>query len=199
MEKSTAYKTYDKIADWFAINRSRTLFEKPYLDKVIESIQPNGIVLDMGCGTGDPMARYLINQGLTVVGVDACERMIEIANQRLPGVRFLLHDMRDLCLDEKFDAIIAWHSFFHLNQNEQRAMFPVFKQHIKPGGILLFTSGPDAGEVWSDNNGEMLYHASLSPSEYRDLFKRNYFEEVLFNVEDPECGEATVWMARYQT
>lgn len=198
MEKSAAYKTYDKIADWFDINRSRTLFEKPYLDKLIEFMRPNATVLDLGCGTGDPIARYLIDHGLTVVGVDACERMIERGNQRLPGVRFLLNDMRDLCLDEKFDAIIAWHSFFHLNQNEQRAMFSVFEQHIKPNGILLFTSGPDAGEVWSDNNGEMLYHASLSPAEYRVLFKRTHFEEVLFNAEDPECGEATVWMARYR-
>lgn len=197
--ESTVYKTYDKIADWFDEHRSRELFEKPYLDKVIDHIKPGSIILDLGCGMGEPITEYLINKGINVVGVDRCERLIELAKERFPNTRFLLKDMRDLCLGEKFDAIIAWHSFFHLNLAEQRTMFQTFEEHINPGGILLFTSGPDAGEVWGDNGGEMLYHASLSPAEYRSLFEQFGFNELLFNIEDPTCGGATVWMAQRKT
>jgi cyclopropane fatty-acyl-phospholipid synthase-like methyltransferase len=195
--ESEVYKSYEKIADWFDECRSRELLEKQYLDKVIDYIKPGGTILDLGCGMGEPIAEYFINQGLTVVGVDACERLIELAKERFPNNRFILNDMRNLCLNKKFDAIIAWNSFFHLNQDEQRAMFQTFEDHMKPGGILLFTSGPDAGEVWSDNGGEMLYHASLSPAEYRRLFEQHNFKELLFNIEDPTCGDATVWMATF--
>jgi len=71
--------------------------------------------------------------------------------------------------------VIAWHSFFHLSQSDQRAMFKTFANHLNNGGILLFTAGPDAGEIWSDNGGENLYHASLSPDEYKALLKQHNF------------------------
>ena len=200
------YKTYEKIADWFDEHRSRELFEKPYLDKVLAQLKSGKKILDLGCGMGEPIAEYLINQGIKVVGVDQCREFIARAEMRFPNTRFLLADMRGLhlwdsydnCIHEKFDAIIAWHSLFHLNPAEQHAMFQTFEEHMNPGGILLFTSGPDAGEVWSDNGGEMLYHASLSPTEYRKLFENHHFEELLFTAEDRTCGGATVWMAEYK-
>lgn len=70
-------------------------------------------------------------------------------------------------------------------------------KHIKPGGILMFTSGPDAGEVWGDNGGENLYHASLSTAEYRTLLAKHQFEVITHAIEDKDCGEATIWVARY--
>ena len=87
--------------------------------------------------------------------------MLEIAQSRCPQTRFILSDMRTINLNEKFDCIIAWHSFFHLSQNDQRTMFKTFVSHLKAGGVLLFTSGSEEGEIWGDNGGENLYHASF--------------------------------------
>jgi hypothetical protein len=58
--------------------------------------------------------------------------------------------MRGLVLPLRFNAIVAWDSFFHLTRDEQRAMFPVFQKHIARGGLLLFTSGPRDGEAVGD-------------------------------------------------
>ncbi len=49
-----------------------------------------------------------------------------------------------------------------LNKDCQRNIFKIFEKHIEPNGILVLTSGPEELEAWSDNGGEMLYHASLS-------------------------------------
>lgn len=182
---------------WYDKHRSRELFEKPYLDKVISLIKPNGSILDLGCGTGQPIAEYFIHNGFTVTGVDGSESLIAKAKASCPDLLAIHEDMRKINLSQKFDCIIAWHSYFHLTQDDQRAMFKVFEEHINPGGFLVFTSGPTEGEVWSDNGGEMLYHASLSIEEYQSLLSQHHFEIICHKIEDPKCGEATVWVAKY--
>jgi hypothetical protein len=104
--------------------------------------------------------------------------------------------MREINLNQQFDVVLAWHSFFHLDQDSQRKMFKIFEKHTKPGGILAFTSGEEEDEVWSDNGGQMLYHASLSTNEYVKLLNENSFKVLLHKIRDSECGEATVWVAQ---
>jgi hypothetical protein len=44
--------------------------------------------------------------------------------------------------------------------------------------------------------GEPLYHASLTPEEYRTLLKSAGFRVVAHVVEDPNCGGHTIWLAQ---
>jgi hypothetical protein len=55
--------------------------------------------------------------------------------------------MRTLDLSKTFDAILAGDSFFHLDHEAQRNMFPTFRRHASFGAALMFTSGPVQGEV----------------------------------------------------
>jgi hypothetical protein len=104
--------------------------------------------------------------------------------------------MRTLSLPQLFDGMLAWDSFFHLGPDDQRRMFPIFKQHAAPRAALMFTSGPAHGEAIGSYQGEPLYHASLDAAEYRALLKANGFEVVAQMTEDPECGNHTVWLAQ---
>lgn len=192
--KDKAYESYDG----YDRERSRTLFEKTYLERVCDEIRRSSkTILDLGCGMGEPIARYFIEQGCTITGIDASVKMIELARQRFPEQRFIVDDMRDLALGETFNAILAWHSFFHLPPDDQRAMFQVFENHIGYGGVLLLTTGPAEGEVWSDNGGQALYHASLSPAEYDYLLALHHFTVLAHTIADPDCRGATVWLAKY--
>lgn len=193
------YESYEKISDWFDTHRSRELFEKPYLDIIISYLKDGAEILDLGCGMGEPIAKYFVDKGFQLTGIDDSKKMIEIAKKRLPQGTFFVGDMRECDLNKKFDCIIAWHSLFHLSQDDQRRMFKIFEKHIENGGILLFTSGPDAGEIWSDNGGISLYHASLSITAYKELLTNHDFELIKNVVEDEECGGATVWVARYRS
>ena len=197
-EKNDVYKVYDIIADWFEDHRSLEFFEKPYMDLAIKYMEPGSKVLDLGCGTGEPIAKYFVAQGYEVLGVDGSHKLIAKAEQKVPKAKFIVRDMRDLHLEKKFDCIIAWHSFFHLPQEDQRNMFKVFQEHSAPGAMLLFTSGIKDGEVWGENGGEALYHASLNTEEYERLLEAHGFEVVKHAVDDEDCGGATVWVARYK-
>jgi hypothetical protein len=104
--------------------------------------------------------------------------------------------MRKLALQRKFSGILAWDSFFHLCYDDQRNMFPVFREHASPQAVLMFTSGPAHGEAIGSFGGELLYHASLDPAEYRSLLDQNGFRVVSHVVEDPDCGGHTIWLAQ---
>lgn len=188
--------SYNRIAVWFDNNRTRTLIEKPYLDYLAQALPPGASILDLGCGTGEPILRYLLERGFAVTGVDASAAMIDIARRRFPGTPLLIGDMRTIQLDRSFDAVIAWHSLFHLPPADQRTMFPLFARLLNPGGLLMFTSGGAYGEVWSDNGGEALYHASLDPDEYRALLEEKGLRVIRHAADDPACGGATVWIAQ---
>ncbi len=122
--------------------------------------------------------------------------MIELCQQRFPSEQWIVSDMREINLQQQFNAIIAWHSFFHLDHDSQRNMFKIFELHIKPNGILAFTSGDEEGEVWSENGGQQLYHASLSTEEYTSLLAEASFKVLVHKVRDPDCGDATVWVVQ---
>jgi hypothetical protein len=122
--------------------------------------------------------------------------MIGMFTANLPEQVGIVADMRELQLDADYDGLLAWDSFFHLNHDDQRAMFPLFAQHARPGAPLMFTSGPEHGEVVGKLEGDPFYHASLAPSEYRDLLNTHGFDVVAHVVEDPASGGRTVWLAR---
>lgn len=193
---SEAWRLYEDVAFAFARDRNRLIGEERYLRELTAGRgEAPPRVLALGCGTGVPLARHLIESGCEVTGVDAAPAMIALAGARFPAMRWLVGDMRRLALKQRFDAILAWDSFFHLAADDQRAAFAMFRDHIAPGGRLLFTSGAEAGEAIGELYGRELYHASLSTAEYRRLLASHGFEVLSHTVEDPDCGGHTVWLA----
>lgn len=196
-ETKNVYEVYNKIATWFSENRDEVLMEKKYLDDLIAQLPAEGTVLDVGCGTGKPILAYLVNQNVQVTGVDASSKILDIAKENFPTTTFILQDMRYLDINRQFDAIIAWHSFFHLPVADQPLMFTLFEKHLNPNGILLFTSGTENGEAWGMCGGENLFHASLDTDEYHSLLEKHHFKVLKHVIKDSDCGYATVWMAKY--
>lgn len=181
--------------DWDQ-DRGKTLIEKPWLDAFLDHVPADGSVLDLGCGSGEPIARYLIEQGRRVTGIDAAPGLIDLCRSRFPEHDWRVADMRGLDLGRTFDGVIAWHSAFHLRPPDQRGMFAVYARHLAPGGVLMFTSGTEAGETVGEWRGEPLYHASLSVEDYRAALASAGFEVLANGIGDPQTGGATVWLAR---
>jgi len=187
---------YDRHARSWDGERWRSLFERPWLDRFLALLPRSGEILDIGCGSGEPIARYFIEAGYELSGVDSSPAMIALCGSRFPQATWVVADMRSLALDRQFDGILAWDSFFHLRQDAQRAMFDIFRRHAAAGAALMFNSGPRHGEAIGTFRGEPLYHASLAPDEYRALLDEHGFEVVSHVAEDPGCGGRTVWLAR---
>ena len=186
----------ENAAAWDRL-RGRDLHERAWLERFAARLPDGGSVLDLGCGMGEPIARWLIERGFRVTGVDSSPSLIAMCRERFPAAAWHVADMRGLALAERYDGLIAWHSLFHLSPGDQEPIFARFAAHAAgPGAALMFTSGPEDGVSVGEWQGEPLHHASLDPDDYRRLLAENGFELLEHKLRDPECGEATVWIAR---
>ena len=188
---------YERHALAWDTDRSRgTWNDKDWHDRFIACLTPGARVLDLGCGSGMPVAFHLVQHGLRVTGVDTSPTLITLCRQRMPEHEWITGEMQTLALPQRFDGLLSWDSFFHLTPEHQRTMFTVFAAHAAPGAFLLFNTGPEQGEILGDFQGEPLYHASLDPEEYQQLLDHSGFALVAHTVEDPTAGGRTIWLAQ---
>ena len=143
-----------------ATMRSTALVEAGWLDRLCSLLPARGAILDIGCGSGLPIAG---SRALRIRrdGVDAAATMLALFGQNLPDMTTHRCDMRALALGRRFAGLLAWDSFFHLSPDEQRGMFPRFAAHANPHAALMVTSGNAEGSAIGVLESEPLYHGSL--------------------------------------
>ena len=130
MSSDRIIEIYEHHAEaWVQARNQKSFYEQTWLDRFCSLIPVSGTVLDCGCGSGEPIAKYLSRCGYAVTGIDSSAAMVRMFQARLPNQHAMVADMRALCLAKTFHGILAWDSFFHLNHEDQRGMFSVFWVH----------------------------------------------------------------------
>ncbi|HEU5019885.1 MAG TPA: class I SAM-dependent methyltransferase [Pseudolabrys sp.] len=74
-------------------DRVRALFERSWLEKFAALLPDAAKILDLGCGTAEPIARYFIERGGTITGVDAAPSQIAQCRRPFPTQQWNI----DLC------------------------------------------------------------------------------------------------------
>ena len=174
-------KTLPEIYDGFAAtyDQNRGLFD---MTGVITDFYGglalnSGRLLDLGCGAGEPFARFFIEHGWKVTGVDFSRRMLELAARYVPSMHTVYADMRDIHFDaDQFDAVTAVYSLFHVPKADHQPLFDKIYRCLKPGGKFLFTyatrqyTGQDTFEGYKEFMGEQLFYSHKTTQElYADL------------------------------
>ena len=100
-------------------------------------------VLDVGCGPGDVslIAAELVGETGHVLGVDASADMLQVAHTRAQAaghahVSFLAADLRNLTLDQQFDALVGRFILIHLPEPE--VVLRRLLHFLRPGGVVAF-------------------------------------------------------------
>ncbi len=188
-------KSYDLIAEEFAKMRDSFYMEKKYIDRFLQMLSTSASILDLGCGSGYPIASYIISKGYLVTGIDSSKKLLAIAEKNCPSMQCILGDMRSIELIDRFDGIIEWWALFHIPKETHETMIKRFASWLKPGGILQFTTGDS---VYEDSSKDMLnqelWFYSLAPEEYEKYLKQNGFNILLCENDQPQH---LVWMAEY--
>jgi 2-polyprenyl-3-methyl-5-hydroxy-6-metoxy-1,4-benzoquinol methylase len=102
-----------------------------YLGEVLDKAK--GVVLDVGCGTGD-LLEELKKKGCDVHGVELNSESVNICKKRGLDVRCENFDTLSFP-DQMFDTVILWHVIEHL-PSPQRALEKI-RRVLKPGGTLF--------------------------------------------------------------
>lgn len=139
-----------------------------FIKKVLEN-NP-GPALDVGCGTGRLLLRYL-RAGLEVEGIDTSVDMLAICREKATrqGLEPVLYQqaMQDLHLPRKYKTIYIPCGTFVLviNREESWEALRRFYNHLEPDGILILNI------FWPFDDGEPLSEKPLGDfGEWGDLW-----------------------------
>lgn len=123
-------------------------------------------VLDIGFGTGTLTCR-LYEQGCRIYGQDFSEKMIGLAQKKMPEARLYQGDFSKGLTEElrkqRYDAVIATYSLHHLTDAKKvhflKDLLPLLKEggHIYIGDVAFQTRAEleqcrsNAGEEWDED------------------------------------------------
>lgn len=183
------HNSYDNIAEqWHANFRGQAYVDKVlgYVGLVLEGLPPGAKVLDLGCGTGNPVGKYIVARGFHLVAVDESEKMLEIAREVVPEAELIRSNMVDLELGSRFRAAVAWDSIFHVDRKHHADIFRKLAKSLEPGGKLLLSIGGSAVEEFtSEMYGQTFSYSGYDPEKTRQLIESEGLEIELWEIDDP--------------
>jgi len=176
-------KGYDKIAEEYQADR-HTLDNMKELEEFAGLLPKKAKILDAGCGAGVPVARFLIESGFDVVGIDFSENMLKLARKNVPKATFIRKDMTKLDFaDDSFDGLTAFYSIIHVPREKHFSLFESFHRILKPHGTILACMGPDEWESTEEYYGTSMFWSHYSPEQslhlVRDAGFRVIFDKIL--------------------
>ena len=138
-----AYTSFARVYDTFMDNVPYKEWAD-YLEKVLKEYGiDDGLVLDLGCGTGS-MTEMLASSGYDMIGVDNAEEMLEIAMEKKVesghDILYLLQDMREFELYGTVRAVIsACDSVNYITNDEDLTeVFRLVNNYLDPEGLFVF-------------------------------------------------------------
>lgn len=164
---------YDRIADqWDEARRRFYGRERDYLDTLLSGLPAQARVIDLGCGTGRPMAEYVIGKGHRVMGVDQSAALLERARSRFPGEHWILSSIEAYPFDGRFDAAILWDSLFHIARVRHEPILRSVTAMLPAGGRLMLTVGGSDHPSFTDTMfGQEFFYDSNTPEQTEKLLR----------------------------
>jgi 2-polyprenyl-3-methyl-5-hydroxy-6-metoxy-1,4-benzoquinol methylase len=192
-------REYDQLAGsgWYASHRNRQIGIEA-VSRLVASLPHGATVLDLGCGDGIPISRFLFERGFSLYGIDSSSKMIEQFARNLPGVPAECYDLLQSDLfGRDFDAVIAYGLVFHFPLNKQEAVIAKVSEHLLEGGKFLFNSSSEQGETVSEMNAVKVAHWSMSAAQYAQTLHKHHLM-LASEYEDKQSG-TYVYVAEKRT
>lgn len=139
---------YDGIAELYLKQRGATGSDT--VRAWARSFAKGAEVLDLGCGTGVPVTKILLEEGLKVYAVDASPKMVAAFQENFPAVPVACESVEETqFLNRKYDGIICIGVMFLLSETAQRLLIARMCAALNHGGKILFTA-PWQEVSWQD-------------------------------------------------
>ncbi|MFX0041063.1 MAG: class I SAM-dependent methyltransferase [Promethearchaeota archaeon] len=184
---------YNKIAEDYYNYRDINKFNNE-LEEFVSLLPHNAHVLDVGCGAGIPTAKFLIERGIKVTGIDLSDKMLNLARENVTKARFIKMDINNLDFKENtFDGIISVYTLFHVPKKNHFEIFQEFFRILKPAGILMINTGVSESEGTSIFFGVPMFWSNFNPKTTLYLIKKTGFSIISEAILE-RGGEYQYWI-----
>lgn len=170
--------------------------EKKLFTKLFKKIPDEGDILDLGCGTGEPFDRFMVEKGYNVKGVDLVEKHVHAAREIVPDAEFVQGDFFDVDPnEEKYDAVTSFYAVFHLPRKKHQKLFKHMNSLLRDEGMLLITvGGGEMDKYVNENwNGSEMVWSSYSQEKSKELLRESGFE-IKETYEEKSEEEHHLWI-----
>ena len=154
-------------------------------------------MLELGCGTGHPIAKEIspiVNQYL---GIDSSQSMLDEYLKKVPNANCTLLDMAKIeQIPGKWDFIFSWGAICHLPIELQKKTMLAASKLLKSGGRFLFTGGKETGECTGSVGKYTVYHYSMGEASYTEYLSEQNMELIRANFTE---GEFFVYLFQKNT
>lgn len=190
---------YDHMAESYMA--SRPSFDNTHqMEALAQLILPQSTVLDLGCGTGLPVAKFFTERGYDVTGIDLSDRMIQLAKKNVPHAVFYNENIVNADLSgNSVTLIVSFYCLFHLRQEQQKEIFHKIMHWLKSGGYAYFTLATKEYTGHEDFEGTIHFENNILPySHYSQAEYAKIFQDIgatLVSMEKHTIGgETMLWV-----
>ena len=108
-----------------------------YATMLRDRLPADSVVLELGCGPGDPATRIL-SERHRVVGVDLSRGQLDLARGHAPRASLVQADMTRLSVRPRsLDAVASFFAFGHLPSAAHAPLLTSIGSWLRPGGVLV--------------------------------------------------------------
>jgi len=167
---------------------------KKELEAFVGLLPRNANVLDLGCGAGVPVTKFLVDSGFNVTGIDFSESMLNLATKNVPEAKFVKKNMTELDFKGKsFDGLMACYSIIHVPREKHVTLFQAFRRILKLNGIILISVGSTGWEGTEEFYGTRMFWSHYGPKKTLQIVIDAGFE-ILFDKHVVDGGEKHYWI-----
>lgn len=189
MSRDLVKESYDKIAEQYLLDRNQFKSEG-YLEQLVKLLKPCANILDIGCGAGIPIDKYLVDREFKVLGIDISEKQIELAKKNVPQANYIVKDMSHLHEKEyQVDAVVSFYAIFHTPKDQHQNLFKKINTFVPLCGFILVTMGVKEWEGTEDDfHGARMRWSHYGAEKNRKIIESTGFR-ILFDEIDTSAGE----------
>jgi len=155
----------------------------------------NSRVLDIGCGAGVPVSKYLSSRGHSVIGIDISNKMLNLARKNVPSGRFIRMNMVSIDFeDNSFDALVSSYAIFHVPRDLHALIYRSFFRVLKPNGKFLISIGFSDWEGVEDFYGINMYWSHYAWDNSVSLLENSGLEVLHSETREPPGDGRHVWI-----
>ena len=176
-------KEYDQIFDWYLKSRNDDTGVES-VKFAFKKLKPGSTIVDLGCGTGLPLAKTVKQMEMDVLGVDSSRLMIESFKTNFPNTTVIHSRLQDYVFPKTtIKGVLCWGALFHLTPDDQIEVLNNVFNSVASGGRFLFTSANEKNTTIGEMNGISFKYYSLGSAAYNELAK-NAGWELIHESED---------------